>query len=141
MLAGCGVQSVTRRSPFVGIEDVTCPLDDVDGNRDDGRNDAPRQIEDAPTVGPTFDGPIPVQELDPAGLDLIATLAVDVLAGRCDAVGGPTSGADPITAAIGLKARERGVPLRIFFTRKEARATACSVASRALPSWRGTAWP
>ena len=59
--------------------------------------------------------------LDPTGLHLIATLAVDALAGRCDAVGGPTSGADPIAAAIGLKARECGLPLRIFFTRKEAK--------------------
>lgn len=59
--------------------------------------------------------------LDPTGLHLIASLAVDAVAGRCDAVGGPTSGADPIAAAMGLRARECGLQWRIFFTRKEAK--------------------
>ena len=60
--------------------------------------------------------------LDPEGLELVARLSLDVLRGRCDAVGGPTSGADPMVAAIGILARQSGIPLRLFFTRSEAKA-------------------
>ncbi|MFQ5654789.1 MAG: orotate phosphoribosyltransferase [Planctomycetota bacterium] len=60
--------------------------------------------------------------LDPRGLDLVATLALEELRGRCDAIGGPTSGADPMVAAIGLRAWQEGIPLRLFFTRREAKA-------------------
>ena len=59
--------------------------------------------------------------LDPEGLDLVSRLAVETLAGRCDAVGGPTSGADPMVAGIGLRARDAGVPLSLFFVRKETK--------------------
>ncbi len=60
--------------------------------------------------------------LDPEGLELVARLSVEALKSRCEAVGGPTSGADPIVAGIGLAARAEGWPLRLFFTRKSAKA-------------------
>lgn len=55
--------------------------------------------------------------LNPRGLKLIATLALERIRGRCTAVGGPTSGADPIVAAIGLEALAAGIELKTFFTR------------------------
>ena len=59
--------------------------------------------------------------LDPRGLALVARLAHERLAGRADAVGGPTSGADPLVAGIGLESLAAGRPLRTFFTRKEVK--------------------
>jgi orotate phosphoribosyltransferase len=66
-----------------------------------------------------FDGRLVT--LDPRGLALVARLAHDRIAGRADAVGGPTSGADPIVAGIGQVSLAAGRPLRTFFTRKEAK--------------------
>jgi len=66
-----------------------------------------------------FDGRLVT--LDPRGLSLVSRLSFERLAGRCEAVGGPTSGADPIVAGIGLASHEAGSPLRTFFTRKEAK--------------------
>ena len=59
--------------------------------------------------------------LNPEGLAWISELALEAIHGRCDAVGGPTSGADPIVAGIGLRAHDAGLPLRLFFIRKEAK--------------------
>ena len=66
-----------------------------------------------------FDGRLVT--LDPKGLSLVSRLGFEKIAGRCDAVGGPTSGADPIVAGIGLASLEKGAPVRTFFTRKEAK--------------------
>jgi orotate phosphoribosyltransferase len=66
-----------------------------------------------------FDGRLVT--LDPRGLSLVSRLSFERLAGRCEAVGGPTSGADPSVAGIGLASHEAGSPLRTFFTRKEAK--------------------
>lgn len=57
--------------------------------------------------------------LDPEGSVLLATLFLDEIVERgIQAVGGPTSGADPLTSSIGVLAWQRGVPLRLFFVRK-----------------------
>ena len=66
-----------------------------------------------------FDGRLVT--LDPKGLSLVSQVAHEVLSGRCDAVGGPTSGADPIVAGIGQVSLGSGSPLKTFFTRKEAK--------------------
>lgn len=66
-----------------------------------------------------FDGRLVT--LDPRGLSLVARLMAERIAGRADAVGGPTSGADPIVAGIGLATLAAGKPVRTFFTRKEAK--------------------
>ncbi len=66
-----------------------------------------------------FDGRLVT--LDAKGLFLVSKLGFEQIAGRCDAVGGPTSGADPIVAGIGLASLDAGKPIRTFFTRKEAK--------------------
>jgi orotate phosphoribosyltransferase len=77
-----------------------------------------------------FDGRL--VSLDPEGSVLIAELMLEELlrfpappgaGGRpaVEAVGGLTSGADPLTSAIGVLAHQRGVPLRLFYVRKEAK--------------------
>ena len=61
---------------------------------------------------------------DPEGAYLTGHLLLDEiikLDTQVDAVGGMSIGADPIVTAIGLAARERGIPLRIFITRKKAK--------------------
>lgn len=64
-----------------------------------------------------FDGRL--VSLDPEGSVLIGSLMLDELEERgIEAVGGLTSGADPITSAVGVLAWQRGVPLRLFFVRK-----------------------
>jgi orotate phosphoribosyltransferase len=62
--------------------------------------------------------------LDPEGSVLIGKLMLDEIerTGRVDAVGGLTSGADPITSAIGVLAYQKGVPLKLFYVRKEPKA-------------------
>jgi len=58
---------------------------------------------------------------DPDGAYHVGQLFVDEiekLPTKVDAVGGMSIGADPIVTAVGLAARERGYPLRIFVTRK-----------------------
>ncbi len=58
--------------------------------------------------------------LDPEGSVLVAELMLgEILARGIGAVGGLTSGADPITSAVGVLAWQRDVPLRLFFVRKE----------------------
>jgi len=66
-----------------------------------------------------FDGRLVT--LDPRGLSLVAKLMHERIAGLADAVGGPTSGADPIVAGVGQVSLAAGNPLRTFFTRKEAK--------------------
>lgn len=65
-----------------------------------------------------FDGRLVT--LDPEGSVLVARLMLDELAARSvDAVGGPTSGADPIISSLGVLSWERQTPLRLFFVRRE----------------------
>ena len=64
-----------------------------------------------------FDGRLVT--LDPEGLKLLSGLALEIIGERCDAVGGPTSGADPMVAGIGLEALAAGRKLHTFFVRKE----------------------
>ncbi len=60
--------------------------------------------------------------LDSSGARLIADGILDLLADRMpDAVGGMAIGADPITAAVVTMAGVRGLPLRGFMVRKEAK--------------------
>lgn len=68
-----------------------------------------------------FDGRL--VSLDPEGSVLIAELMLEEISkdGRIQAVGGLTSGADPITSAIGVLAYQRGMPLRLFYVRKDAK--------------------
>lgn len=68
-----------------------------------------------------FDGRL--VSLEPEGSVLIADLMLRMIQGMggIDAVGGLTSGADPITSSIGVLAWQRGVPLRLFYVRKEAK--------------------
>lgn len=61
--------------------------------------------------------------LDARGANLIADGMLDLLQGKWpDAVGGMAVGADPITAAIITVAGQRGIPLRGFIVRKEAKS-------------------
>lgn len=67
-----------------------------------------------------FDGRL--VSLEPEGSVLIAELVLDEVVRRgIEAVGGLTSGADPIASAVGVLAYERGVPLRLFYVRKAAK--------------------
>lgn len=67
-----------------------------------------------------FDGRLVT--LDPEGSVLVGELMLEELVARgVQAVGGLTSGADPLTSAIGVLAHQRGVPLRLFFVRKESK--------------------
>lgn len=62
--------------------------------------------------------------LDPTGLRLVACLAYEQIRafpGTVTAVGGPTSGADPIVVGVGLESLNRGSPLKTFFTRAAAK--------------------
>ncbi len=68
-----------------------------------------------------FDGRLVT--LDAEGSVLIGKLMLDILTERgVGCVGGLTSGADPITSAIGVLAHQRGVPMRLYFVRKERKA-------------------
>ncbi len=67
-----------------------------------------------------FDGRL--VSLSPEGSVLIAEMMLDELASRgVGAVGGLTSGADPITSSIGVIAWQRDVSMRLFYVRKEAK--------------------
>ena len=64
--------------------------------------------------------------LDQEGASLIGRLLFasyeeDLRAGRIDAVGGLTLGADPIVVAFALEAFARGIALEAFLVRKEAK--------------------
>jgi orotate phosphoribosyltransferase len=67
-----------------------------------------------------FDGRL--VSLEPEGSVLIAELLLDEIRARgAEAVGGLTSGADPITSSIGVLAYQQGVPLKLFYVRKAAK--------------------
>jgi len=67
-----------------------------------------------------FDGRL--VSLDPEGSVLIGELFLEEVRKRgIEGVGGLTSGADPITSAIGVLAHQRGVPLKLFYVRKAAK--------------------
>ena len=59
--------------------------------------------------------------LDSRGAALIADGMLDAMSELPDAVGGMAIGADPITAAMLVQADSRGVALRGFIVRKEAK--------------------
>ena len=61
---------------------------------------------------------------DPDGAYQVGHLFMDEiekLPVKVDAVGGMSIGADPIVTAVGLTARERGYPMRVFVTRKSVK--------------------
>ena len=65
-----------------------------------------------------FDGRL--VSLDPEGSVLIGGLMLEAIRARgITAVGGLTSGADPLTSAIGVLAWQRQIPMNLFFVRKE----------------------
>jgi len=67
-----------------------------------------------------FDGRL--VSLDPEGSVLIAELLLaEIVRRRIQGAGGLTSGADPITSSIGVLAWQRGIPLHLFYVRKEAK--------------------
>lgn len=57
----------------------------------------------------------------PDGIVLIADVALDLFPTDVDAIGGLTMGADPVAFGIAAVAATRGVPLRSFSVRKEAK--------------------
>jgi orotate phosphoribosyltransferase len=61
---------------------------------------------------------------DPEGAYQVGHLLLDEIENlntKVEAVGGMSIGADPIVIAVGLAARERGYPLRVFVTRKKVK--------------------
>ena len=67
-----------------------------------------------------FDGKLVT--LTAEGLELLGrVLAPRIIQTGALALGGPSSGADPMVAAIGLAARALGTDLQLFFVRKEAK--------------------
>ena len=68
-----------------------------------------------------FDGRL--VSLDPEGSVLIGGLMLEAMLARgVSAVGGLTSGADPLTSSIGVLAWQKQVPMNLFFVRKERKA-------------------
>ena len=69
-----------------------------------------------------FDGRLVA--LDPEGSALIGELFLEEMKARPEiqAVGGPTSGADPIVSSLGVLAHQQGHPIQLFYVRKEAKA-------------------
>lgn len=57
----------------------------------------------------------------PDGIVLVAQAALQVIPGDADAIGGLTMGADPVAFGIAAVAATRGVNLRSFSVRKEAK--------------------
>jgi orotate phosphoribosyltransferase len=67
-----------------------------------------------------FDGRL--VSLEPEGSALLAELFLEALVEEgIDAVGGLTSGADPLTSSIGVLAYQKDVPMHLFYVRKEAK--------------------
>lgn len=58
---------------------------------------------------------------DPEAKPLIGALVFEALAGRADAVGGLTLGADPIAGAVAYYSQTVGAPLRAFTVRKQVK--------------------
>ncbi len=59
---------------------------------------------------------------DPEAKPLIGALVFDAVAGRADAAGGLTLGADPIAGAVAYYSQTVGAPIRAFTVRKQAKA-------------------
>lgn len=59
---------------------------------------------------------------DPEAKPLIGALVFDAIAGRADAAGGLTLGADPIAGAVAYFSQTVGRPIRAFTVRKQAKA-------------------
>ena len=59
---------------------------------------------------------------DPEAKPLIGALVFDAIAGRADAAGGLTLGADPIAGAVAYYSQLAGAPIRAFTVRKQAKA-------------------
>ena len=67
-----------------------------------------------------FDGRL--VSLEPEGSVLLARCLLDeAVRLEVSAVGGLTSGADPLTTGVGVLAYQTGVPLNLFYVRKEAK--------------------
>jgi orotate phosphoribosyltransferase len=60
--------------------------------------------------------------LHPEGAAVIADLIIDRLQPGVRGVGGPVTGADPITGAVALRSHQRGCPIQGFMVRKQAKA-------------------
>lgn len=58
---------------------------------------------------------------DPEAKPLIGALVFDAIAGRADAAGGLTLGADPIAGAVAYYSQSVGTPIRAFTVRKQAK--------------------
>lgn len=58
---------------------------------------------------------------DPEAKPLIGALVFDALAGRADAIGGLTLGADPIAGAVAYYSQTVAAPVRAFTVRKQAK--------------------
>jgi orotate phosphoribosyltransferase len=59
---------------------------------------------------------------DPEAKPLIGALVFEAIAGRADAAGGLTLGADPIAGAVAYYSQTVGTPIRAFTVRKQAKA-------------------
>lgn len=67
-----------------------------------------------------FDGRL--VSLDPEGSVLIAELLLaEIQELGISAIGGPTMAADPLTSSVGVLAYQRGVPLKLFYVRKQGK--------------------
>ena len=67
-----------------------------------------------------FDGRL--VSLDPEGSVLIGQIVLDEVARLgVNAVGGLTSGADPITSSVGVLAFQRQIPMQLFYVRKSSK--------------------
>jgi orotate phosphoribosyltransferase len=58
---------------------------------------------------------------DPEAKPLIGALVFEALAGRADAIGGLTLGADPIAGAVAYYSATVGTPIRAFTVRKQVK--------------------
>ena len=58
---------------------------------------------------------------DPEAKPLIGALVFDALAGKADAIGGLTLGADPIAGAVAYYSQLAGAPIRAFTVRKQVK--------------------
>lgn len=58
---------------------------------------------------------------DPAGIQLVTDLALEVIPGDATAIGGLTVGADPVAYGVAAVSATRGRLLRSFTVRKEAK--------------------
>jgi orotate phosphoribosyltransferase len=61
--------------------------------------------------------------LTPEGAYLTASIILELIKGEAvDAIGGPSLGADPILGALAVLSQMRGMPIKTFIVRKEAKS-------------------